>query len=63
MLMKKTDLLQGGEEPKKEPVVGLSIERFSEPREIKKTKRTTLEIFENTPLANWFRENRIVGVL
>ena len=61
--MKKIDLLQGGEEPKKEPVVGLVIEIFSEPREVKKTKDTTLDIFDNTPLANWFRENRIVGVL
>lgn len=59
----KKYLLRGGEEPKKEPAVGLVIERFSEPREIKKIKRTTLEMFNNTPLANWFRENIIVGVL
>lgn len=41
----------------------LVIEHFSEPRELKKTKRTTLEMFGNTPLAEWFRENKIVGVI
>ena len=39
------------------------IEHFDKPRKVKKTKRTTLEMFENTPLAKWFKENRIIGVL
>lgn len=56
-------MLPDGGERKENPGVDLVVEHFSELQEVKKTKRTTLVMFENTPLANWFRENKIVGVL
>lgn len=92
--MKKRDLLQGGEEPKKKlnvvlarracvlegcsaetsscfggEGVGLCVEaiaKYNELRkmELRKERSTTLDEYDNTPLARWFQEgNRIVGVL
>ena len=63
VLMKKRNLLQGGEELKKEPGC-IVIEHFSERQTLKKNRRSTLDEYGNTPLARWFREgNTIVGVL
>ena len=74
--MKKRDLLPDGGERKEKPCVEvgtdlqgysrfvcIEIEHYDKPQKVKKTKRTTLEMFDNTPLAKGFKENRIIGVL
>jgi hypothetical protein len=74
-MKKKEDLLPDGGENKNKPgvdgegysrfvYVDVEIEHFSEPRNVRKTKGTTLDVYDDTPLARWFRDgNPIVGVL